>query len=270
MSGDEAITSQVGAFYESHPYPPAVDDLEGYAARWDDARKRAEALLLWPGGVARDDRRILVAGCGTTQAAKYALRWPNAQVTGIDLSAESIAFSEQMKRKYGLANLQVRQLPLERAGDLGQRFDEIACTGVLHHMPDPDAGLRALREVLEPGGAMQVMVYAPYGRAGVYMIQDYCRRLGLAATAPEILDLVTSLRALPPDHPLVPLLRHSPDLTTRQGLADALLHPQDRAYSVPQFLDFLARAGLTFGRWMRQAPYLPYCGGPAATPHGPR
>lgn len=273
MSGDEpsdAVAARVGAFYESHPYPPAVDDLKGYAARWDDSRRRAEAHLLWPGESSRDTRRILVAGCGTTQAAKYALRWPNAQVTGIDLSAQSVAFTEQMKRKYGLANLQVRQLPLERVADLGERFDEIVCTGVLHHLPDPDAGLRALREALAPAGAVQVMVYAPYGRAGIYMIQDYCRRLGVQATAVEVRDLIDSLRALPPDHPLVPPLRKAPDLLTREGLADALLNPLDRSYSVPQLLEFLQRAGLRFGRWMRQAPYLPSCGGPAATPHGPR
>ena len=273
MIGDEpsdSVTARLGAFYEAHPYPPAVDDLEGYAARWDDARRRVETHLLWPGEPSRDERSILVAGCGTTQAAKYALRWPNAKVTGIDLSAQSVAFTEQMKRNYGLANLHTRQLPLERAGDLGERFDEIVCTGVLHHLPDPDAGLGALREVLAPGGAVQVMVYAPYGRAGIYMIQDYCRRLGIQPIAVEVRDLIDSLRALPPDHPLVPPLRKAPDLLTREGLADALLNPLDRSYSVPQFLDFLTRAGLRFGRWLRQAPYLPSCGGPAATPHGPR
>jgi SAM-dependent methyltransferase len=273
MTGDELShvpATRVTAFYEAHPYPPALDDLAGYAARWDDARRRAEAHLLWPGEPCRHERSILVAGCGTTQAAKYALRWPKARVTGIDFSAEAIAFTEELKRSYGLANLRVRQLPLEQAGVLGERFDEIVCTGVLHHLPDPDAGLQALRAVLETRGALQVMVYAPYGRAGIYMIQDYCRRLGVEPTAVEVRDLIDSLRALPPDHPLVPPLRKAPDLLTREGLADALLNPLDRSYSVPQLLHFLQRAGLRFGRWMRQAPYLPSCGGPAATPHGPR
>ena len=44
------------------------------------------------------------------------------------------------------------------------------------------------------------------------------------------------------------------------ALADALLHPQDRAYSVPQLFDFIEKAGLTFGRWLKQAPYNPHCG----------
>ena len=243
-----AIARQVSAFYENHPYPPPVDDLQAYRQAWDDQRRRADSHLLWPAEPYRDDRSILVAGCGTTQAAHYALRWPGAQVIGIDVSAKSLAFTQGLKQKHALANLEVRQLGVERAAELGRGFDHVVCTGVLHHPPDPDVGLRALRDVLEPNGVLNVMVYAPYGRAGIYMLQDYCRRLGVGGTAPEIRDLAASLKALPPDHPLAPLLRKSPDFADRAGLADALLHPQDRSYSVPQLLDFLGRADLTFGR----------------------
>jgi SAM-dependent methyltransferase len=265
-----AVAGQVSAFYECHPYPPPVDDLEAYRQIWDAPRRRAYSHLFWPAEPYREDRSILVAGCGTTQAAHYALRWPRAQVIGIDVSAKSIAFTQALKCKYALANLELRQLAVERVAELGRGFEHVVCTGVLHHLPDPDAGLRALRDVLEPTGALNLMVYAPYGRAGVYMLQDYCRRLGLGHTAPEIRDLAASLKALPPDHPLAPLLRNSPDFADKAGLADALLHPQDRSYSVPQLLDFLGRAGLAFGRWVRQAPYLPWCGAIASTPHQSR
>jgi SAM-dependent methyltransferase len=259
----------VGDFYESHPYPPPVDDLDAYRQAWDDDRRRADSHLFWPAEPYRDDRSILVAGCGTTQAAHYALRWPRARVVGIDVSASSIGFTQELKRKHSLGNLEVRQLAVERAHALGEIFDYVVCTGVLHHLTDPDAGLRALREVLAPSGAVHVMVYAPYGRAGVYMLQEYCRRLRIGWTAEAIRDLAASLRALPPDHPIVPLLRSAPDFATTAGLADALLHPNDRAYSVPQLVEFLERAGLRFGRWIRQAPYLPWCGALASSPHHP-
>ncbi len=265
-----AIAAQVSEFYDRHPYPPPVDDLDAYRRAWDERRRRADAHLFRPAGPYRDDRAILVAGCGTTQAAHYALRWPRARVTGIDVSANSIAFAQGLKQKYALHNLELRRLAVERAADLGHTFDDVVCTGVLHHLPDPDAGLRALRDVLEPAGALHVMVYAPYGRAGVYMLAEYCRRLGIGRTDAEIRDLAATLKALPQDHPLVPLLRSSPDFASTAGLADALLHPQDRSYSVPQLLDFLARAGLTFGRWVRQAPYLPGCGALASTSHTAR
>jgi len=262
-----AAATEVSDFYESHPYPPPVDDLDAYRRLWDDSRRRAESHLFWPGEAYRDDRSILIAGCGTVQAAHYAARWPRAHVMGIDVSARSVKFTQELKRKHALDNLDVRQLAVERVAELGQTFEHAVCTGVLHHLPDPDAGLRALHDVLEPTGALNLMVYAPYGRAGVYMLQEYCRRLGVGQTAAEIRDLAASLKALPPDHPLAPLLRTSPDFANSAGLADALLHPQDRSYSVPQLMDFLGRADLAFGRWVRQAPYLPWCGALASTPH---
>jgi SAM-dependent methyltransferase len=266
-----AIADAVRRFYDAHPYPPAVDDLDRYRRQWDDGRRRrAEFHRLWPHSAYRDDMTVLVAGCGTTQAAKYAIRWPRASVTGIDVSESSLRHAGALKQKHCLENLQLHALPIERVRELGCRFDHIVCTGVLHHLDDPDLALAALKDVLTPDGAIHVMVYAPYGRAGIYLLQDYCRRVGVRPTAEEIDDLVASLHALPQDHPFAALLRHAPDLQHRAGLADALLHPYDRAYSVPELLDFLARAGLRFGRFLRQAPYLPQCGAPAGAPHRPR
>ncbi len=190
------------------------------------SHRRADSHLFWPAEPYREDRSILVAGCGTMQAAHYAVRWPRARVVGIDVSGKSVAFTQELKRKHALDNLEVRQLAVERAAELEQRFDSVVCTGVLHHLSDPDAGLRALRDVLQPAGAMHVMLYAPYGRAGVYMLQDYCRRLRIGWSSAEISDLAETLKALPPDHPLAPLLRNSPDFASTAGLADALLHPR--------------------------------------------
>lgn len=274
MTGDSsagaAVAARVGAFYEAHPYPPPLDDLTGHGRMWDDARRRADACLFWPDQSYREDRSILVAGCGTSQAAKYALRWPKAQVTGIDFSQASIDQTEKLKRKHSIHNLELQVLPVERAGELGRSFDHVVCTGVLHHLADAETGLRALRDVLEPNGAMHLMVYALYGRTGIYMLQDYCRRLGIGTSPAEIRDLAASLRALPPDHPLMPLLRNSPDFQTEAGIADALLHPQDRAYSVPQLFELLGSTGVSFGRWIRQAAYRPDCGALVQSPHRAR
>ena len=147
-------------------------------------------------------------------------------MTAIDFSAASVRATETLKRKYDLGNLQVRELAVERAPELGERFDQIVCTGVLHHLADPDAGLAALQAVLAPGGSMHLMVYAPYGRTGVYMVQELCQRLGIEATADEVPELVRALAALPAAHPLAALLRTAPDFRDPAALADALLHPQ--------------------------------------------
>jgi SAM-dependent methyltransferase len=258
---------EVQAFYERYPYPPPVDDLEAYRQRWQDrARRRADFHLFWPRNPYREDYSILVAGCGTSQAAKYAIRWPAARVVGIDFSASSVRHTEQLKRKYKLDNLQIEQLPIERAADLGKTFDQVICTGVLHHLPDPAVGLRALRAVLAPQGALHLMVYAPYGRAGIYMLQEFCKQVDFRAPDGNIGELLQALKALPATHPLTRLMHEAPDFRSEAGLADALLHPQDRAYSVPQLLEFLAANGLTFGRWLRQAPYSLQAGLPSRIP----
>src|SRR5262249_49423083 len=231
---------------------------------------RADYHLFWPVRPYREDPSILIAGCGTSQAAKHALRWPAAQVIGIDFSTTSVRCTEELKRKYNLNNLQVRQLPIDQVNDLAMSFDQIICTGVLHHLADPDAVLSALRSVLKPDGAMHLMVYAPYGRAGIYMLQEFCRRIGIHANDGEIRDLIAALPAIPPGHPLENLLRESPDFRQEAALADALLNPKDRSYSVPQLFDFIEKAGLTFGRWLKQAPYTPHCGVVAKIPQASR
>lgn len=262
------MSATVRDFYERHPYPGPVDALDQERTEASDSPARlSEHHLFWPSEPFRADRTILVAGCGTAQAARHARRWPKARVVGIDVSEASIRETQLLKEKYALDNLELRHLAVEDVEQLGEVFDQIICTGVLHHLPDPDAGLSALRRTLAPGGALHLMVYAPYGRAGIYLFQQYGRLLGLGSTAADIADLVATLKMLPKGHPLWPLLRNSPDFRYDAGLADALLHPQDRPYSVPQLLDFATRNGLQFGRWMRQAPYLPQCGAPRSTPH---
>ena len=258
-------------FYERYPYPPPIETLHHYRQRWlDRNRRRADFHMFWPDRSYTEERTVLVAGCGTSQAAKHAARSPESRVTGIDFSATSVRCTNDLKRKHDLTNLEVHQLPIERVGELRTSFDLIVCTGVLHHLADPDAGLRALRSVLRPDGAMHLMVYAPYGRAGIYMLQEFCRRVGIRADDHQIEDLIAALAALPAQHPLARLLREVPDFRQPDALADALLHPQDRAYSVPQLMSFIDAAGFAFGRWLQNAPYSPRCGVMAQLPQSAR
>lgn len=261
-------TDPIFEFYTTHPYPPPIADLDRARDMWQDKNiHRAEFHLLWPHKEYRGDLNVLVAGCGTWQAAKYAVCHPSARVVAIDVSPTSLQHTEALKQKYEMTNLETRQLSVENVAYLDQSFDLIICTGVLHHLVDPDAGLRALRSVLSPEGALYFMVYAPYGRTGIYMLQDYCRRLGIGTSQQEINDLIEVLKLLPEHHPLLATQGGSREFVHSDALADALLNPRDRSYSVPQLFDFIERNDLRFGRWYWQAAYLPQCGSISATPH---
>src|SRR4051794_13886719 len=94
------IAAQVRGFYDRYPYPPPVGNLEHYRGRWQqEDRRRAEYHLLWPERPYRDGQSILIAGCGTSQAAKHALRWPSAEVTAIDVSTTSIRCTQELQRR---------------------------------------------------------------------------------------------------------------------------------------------------------------------------
>jgi SAM-dependent methyltransferase len=262
------VAADVRAFYERLPYPPPLASLDEHRELYRHPdRRRAQYHLIWPTDPFRGDQDILVAGCGTSQAARYALREPDARITAIDVSDTSLRHTRELQQKYRLENLELVQLSIEDVGSLGRTFDQVVCTGVLHHLPDPDVGLRALREVLRPPGAMHLMVYAQYGRTGIYMMQEYCRLLGITTSDADLRSLGKTLHALPASHPIAGVMRGALDVDHPDALADALLHPSDRAYTVPQLREWLERCGMSFGRWVEQAPYVAECGMVAKTPH---
>lgn len=259
---------EIAVFYDSHPYPPPVSDLSSSLAGWaDSAAQRADHFLHWPTLPFRDDPLILVAGCGTSQAARWAARRPGSTVVGIDVSPSSLQATRELATRHDLDNLELKELPIEEVAALGRSFDQIVCTGVLHHLADPGLGLRTLRDTLSPQGALQLMVYGTYGRMGVSMMRDYSRLLDLTATEDDIAGLMRVLREIPLGHPMSHVLRNSPDFSDPDALADALLNPRETSYTVPELLDLVERAGLRFARWIRQAPYRPHCGIMGDLPH---
>ncbi len=121
--GLDAVAKAVQDFYNRYPYPQPVESLDNYRRLWQDPnRRRADYHLYWPAKPYREDLSILIAGCGTSQAAKHALRWPAAQVTGIDFSTTSVRHTRALKQKYRLNNLQVYQLPIESGKRSGKEL----------------------------------------------------------------------------------------------------------------------------------------------------
>src|SRR4051812_17829003 len=167
----EDVSTLVAKQYEAFAYPEPFADLteeirKGYYQVGDPA---LYAPVLWPRGRPSRPLKILVAGCGTVQAAYTAYMNRHDDVVGVDLSEASLAHERFLQERHDLANLKLFKGDLVDIGTLGTSFDVILCTGVLHHMADPSAGLAALREVLAPDGVMVLMLYGQTVRTGVYM-----------------------------------------------------------------------------------------------------
>jgi SAM-dependent methyltransferase len=247
----------VAAQYEAYPYP----------AR--DARDEAVRLVLgspsflaeidhWVFAARRDPAlplSILVAGGGTGDALVMLAQQLETEarpghLTYLDRSAAAAEIAKKRIAARGLSHrvtfLQGSLLDVARLAP--GPFDYIDCCGVLHHLPDPEAGLAALTSVLAPGGGMGLMVYAPHGRTGVYMAQDALALLAPAgeALAARVETARRLIRALPDTH----WLARNPGIRDHleggdAGLVDLLLHGRDRPYTVAGFRALLASAGLT-------------------------
>src|SRR5260370_22123079 len=102
------------------------------------------------------------------------------------------------------------------------------------------------------------------------MMQECCRLLHIGASRAGLRSLAATLDVLPADHPISAQLRRAKDFRNADAMADALLHPLARAYTVPELYAWLDRCGASFGRWIEQAPYLPQCGALAKSPHAAR
>jgi SAM-dependent methyltransferase len=255
---EDTVTEAVRKQYEAYSYPPPIEDAEQFLKQWGPLTcdPRFAGIQLWPEGRPRQELRILCAGCGSSQSPLIALNNPDCAVLGIDLSDASLAHSNRLRDRHGLKNLELQRMSLLDVGQLGSSFDLILCTGVLHHLPNPDAGLKALADVLDPRGSMGIMLYGKAARAGVYQIQDILRRLGAGPDAAGLGMARELLKFVPPHHYLFEPNGKLPiDLAQDAGIVDMLLHPQDRAYSVPELLQFVADAGLIFFGWNDNADY---------------
>ena len=262
---DSDDSAPVRAHYEALPYPtrdPADERhrlITGSPSHLDELNHYVFGGRLDMG----KPFRALVAGGGTGDVAimlaqHLADRVPGGHVDYLDLSAASQAVARARAEVRGLTNITFRQGSITEPPDFAAPFDYIDCCGVLHHLPDPDLGVRCLADLLRPGGGMGIMVYGVLGRTGVYPAQAALRAL---APEPDMRRRLKVLRQMLRDAPETNWLKRNPFLSSLSdddaALADLLLHPIDRAYTVPEVAALADQAGLTVSALMVPARYDP-------------
>ncbi|MDT5046700.1 MAG: hypothetical protein QOG75_2556 [Mycobacterium sp.] len=256
---DDPRNDEVSRQYDRWQYPPPIQDLETYSKNnWEWFDPFRAHRVLWPDRDYRPDLDILIAGCGANQAAVFAFTNRAAKVVAIDVSQSALNHQRYLKDRHSLHNLELHLLPIEEVSTLGQDFDLIVSTGVLHHMADPLTGMKALASCLRRDGAIGVMLYAKYGRTGVELLESVFRDLGLSQDDASVQVVKDIIAVLPADHPVRTYLAVARDLQTDGALVDTFLHGRQRSYTVEDCLDLVASAGLTFQGWFHKSPYYPH------------
>jgi 2-polyprenyl-3-methyl-5-hydroxy-6-metoxy-1,4-benzoquinol methylase len=241
----DRVSRAVQEQYEENPYPRwqaltrgGKQRIEQRVQRWN-SRYTAPALLGGP-------LRVLVAGCGTgLDAIDTALHTENAQVTAIDLSRASLAYAMRKAAEYGLENIHFRQEDILSFDRPGADYHFINCTGVLHHMQDPAAGLHRLVRMLMPDGLVRLALYSRLARAPLAAAREAIRARGFGSVESDLRTFRQRVLDEGSDGEFAELLG-STDFFSASDCRDLLFHVQESALTLPDVKLLLRGAGLEF------------------------
>lgn len=235
----------VAAHYETAPYPRWRREPLGLPVSLPPAvaAKLATAALQRPS--------VLIAGCGTGQQLFVAHdSYAKARLTALDISRHSLAYARRQCESAGVAVAEWRCMDLLDVQHKPDRYGIVECIGVLHHLADPAAGLRALAAVTVPGGLLHAAVYSRRARAQVTAVRAQLLEAGIDLAAMDVRVLRQAL--LRGDYGAVDAaLIQSVDFYSVSGCRDLLLNARERVYDLPAFVAEAAAAGFD---WLALSP----------------
>ena len=195
---------------------------------------------------------MIVAGGGTGGVTAFVgeqLNHTNAEVVYLDFSTTSMKIAQRKARSRRLHNIIWIRSWIEGLRYLGMGvFQELQCSGVLHHLKSPSLGLHILKDSLISDGKMGLMVYGKYGRAGVYQIQRMMKLINhdVHEIDMELKNNNDTLKVIPRYNLLVKTTNIDDHKYGNIGIYDLLLHKRDVAYSIQTLFEWIERAGLYF------------------------
>lgn len=229
---EDEVSQKVRAQYEESPYP-----------RWRYANLHSDPDL---SPEFKKPYEILIAGCGTgKQVLQDVLMYPNSRITAVDLSLSSISYAKRKIIENNIQSVEFYHGDLLDLHLLGKQFDFVMCSGVLHHMKDPEAGLASITKCLKRGGMMDIGLYSEIARYRVVHFRKLVEEQGWSADLDGIRKFREHVLNLDPDDTNRQLSK-SRDFYSSSSCRDLIFHVQEHRYTLLQIEDMLERHGLKF------------------------
>jgi 2-polyprenyl-3-methyl-5-hydroxy-6-metoxy-1,4-benzoquinol methylase len=195
---------------------------------------------------------ILDAGCGSGfKSLILAEANPGATIIGVDLSESSVQLARERLKFHGFTNVEFHAMLIEDLPQLGLEFDYINCDETLYLLPNPIAGLQALKAVLKPNGIIRGNLHNAYQRAHYFRSQALFRMMGVMGEAQDLAQaqVAATMESLKPH---VRLRRESwksewgtPEKGLQVLFANHLLN-NDKGFTIPDLFEMLAQTDLEF------------------------
>lgn len=241
----DSLTKQVKDQYESNPYPRWHSLPYSTPTLYSRALERALIGYRAPKRFDEQPIKVLIAGVGTGKHAMYVARYfRNVEVTAIDISTRSLAYAKSMAIKLGIHNVTFHQADILNL-ELDQKFDIIECSGVLHHTPNPELGIKNLKAHLAKDGLIKLGLYSTRAREWIYKIKNIIKNRDTDSCRKSIRVYRQAIQSLPNIEGLN-LIRDSIDFYSTSGCRDLLFHVHEVSYTPHSLKDFIESAELEF------------------------
>ena len=188
---------------------------------------------------------VLIAGCGTGQHTLIAAKMENTlNITSLDLSKKSLSYAIKKNQEYGFKNLEFYRADILNLTELDKEFDLIECVGVLHHMRDPEKGLKSLLSKLRLKGLIKIGLYSKYARRHVRELRQIIKEKGFKNSLTGIREFRSYLNQNCP--PELSKIYESRDYYSSSTARDLLFHVQEHQLTIPEISSMLKKNNLKF------------------------
>ena len=238
------LSLNVKKMYEQNPYP-----------KWSHLKKDIKTFSLdqylnthniqFKKINSNDKRMILIAGCGTgKEAILAALTIKNCNIIAIDLSSKSLGYAIRKSKEYNINNIKFIQGDILDLPSLNIKFDCIMCSGVLHHMNNPNEGLKILNDHLKNNGLIKLALYSKLGRQNLYSIQQRVKKY----PTNNLNKVINKFRKeiIESKNQDFLALKNIGDFFSTSELRDLIFHIQEHQYTIPLIKQTIKKLNLNF------------------------
>lgn len=230
----DCISSNVRSQYEDSPYP-----------MWTKIDRRKNHFSNIKG---LSNAEILVAGCGTGRQSIYtAVNNPKSRILAIDLSLNSLAYAKRKSDELEIYNIDYLHGDILDLKKLNRNFDFIESVGVIHHMNNPQLGLKVLVDSLNKKGNLRIGLYSKIARREISLLKSNLKlnienisQNEIRYFRKHLIDRYSQY------YKKYKSIYSSPDFFYLNGFRDLLFHQKEHQFTISTISSLLKKLELNF------------------------
>ena len=188
---------------------------------------------------------VLIAGCGTGIDTVLATRYKNSKILGVDLSKASLAFAKRKTDELNFSNIDFLHTDILQLKNIGKKFDVIECTGTLHHLKDPNAGIKILLDILEPHGFLKLGLFSENSKFNMNNAKEFVKKKKLSNTNEAIRNCREEIMNNSPD-PVISNITSNLSFYSMSALRDMLFYDHEHFFTLSKIHKILKDFNLEF------------------------